>query len=203
MFLEVISHMSFFKSNKPKPTLHADLIDIIARYAGSTVFRAALNYDGDLIDAFNRGVWHEVKDDLRSGIRSRDIRFSLDIPPFDKYLLSDLSLITKRSFKYIKNGMPLDEIVTLLGPEGNIFTQDDIIALFDTTKITSKQKHKYKRDLDVRVWLASVPTRISPRRGEENERMRKALINPTTISVVFWDGVVVSKHQFGLKKNKF
>ena len=213
--------MPFFKSNKPKLTFHEklaqdkekqvesksktdiDLIDLIARYANSKIFRAALNYDGDLISTFNRGVWHEVKYDLRSRIRSRDIRFSLDILPFDKHLLSDLSLITKHSFKYIKIGMPLDEIITLLGSEGNIFTQDEIIELFDTTKMTSKRKHEYKRDLDVRVWMASVPSNISPRKGKENERMRKALINPITISVVFRDGVVVSKNQFELKKNKF
>ena len=198
--------MPFFKSNKldkSKPTLPADLIDIIARYASSRVFKAALNYDGELISAFNRGVWHEVKDDFRNRIRSRDIRFSLDYPPFDKYSLSDLSLVTERNFNHIRNGMSLDEIVTLLGSEGNIFTQDDIISLFDTTRITSKRKHEYKGDLDVRTWIASVPSRISPRKGEENERMRKALINPVTISVVFWEGVVVSKNQIDLKKNKF
>ena len=123
------------------------------------------------------------------------------IPEFP-YPLSDHSFITPNNFDKIQEGMTLDEVVAILGPDGYQFTQDEVLALFDSDRktinaLSQASKKAYKRDLDVHVWAASFPSY----KTHQKEKV-KGLINAASISVVFRDGIVVGKGDSGVKRNQ-
>ena len=187
----------------------ASRIRLLALKAATRTTKLAFTRNLYLINAHNRGVWNEFKDTIH-GIDSQIDNTSemlLQDPPGTpkfNYALSDPSLITQDNFDKIHEGMPLSEVVALLGSDGNILSQDDIVSLFGDNATVSgnlrfvresiqRNERDYNRDLDVRVWTAPLPEQKSKTAG---------LMNVVALSVIFRDNAVVGKYGDDLKKNR-
>ena len=109
-------------------------------------------------------------------------------PPPVNYHFSDVSRFTMDNFNLIENGMSLADITHLLGDEGNLKTYDYLQRYPEMVPFEEALE-----SLEVRIWMASVP----PQPTEKNPI--KGLIQNITIGILFRDGVVVAKYQYGLR----
>ena len=85
---------------------------------------------------------------------------------------SDPLFLTFDNFNKIYEGMPLADVIALFDAEGNVYT--------------------YPNNVEGRVWIGAVV----------DECKVKGLLLEFAISVVFRDGLVIAKHEAGVKKNK-
>ena len=179
---------------KHQANLDAIKLDGIAYQSAIAACHETTIYNLYVSKTHNKRVWREFKAEVRG---KQDASSSTDSELFQNAplitnTLSDLSRITMTNFNHIQMGMPVADVVAILGDKGNIRTYDDIKAA-PTWEKSWKKVPAFDASIELRIWLASVPP-------PPDETL--PYVNGLAITVVFRDGVVVEKSQYDLKRNK-